>query len=82
MKCYNYVLVYQAYIACRDVDYSMLQMIDIFGSLLERPLIKQDFDKNYPEIVDMMDRDVLDCKEIYDTAMEVRARFCAVLSRK
>ena len=60
----------------------MLQMIDIFGSLLERPLIKQDFDKNYPEIVDMMDRDVLDCKEIYDTAMEVRSRFPAVLTRK
>ena len=60
----------------------MLQMIDIFGSLLERPLIKQDFDKNYPEIVDMMDRDVLDCKEIYDTAMEVRSRVPAVLPRK
>lgn len=46
-------------------------MIDIFGSLLERPLIKQDFDQNYPEIVELMDKDILDCKVIYDQAMEV-----------
>ena len=49
------------------------QLIDIYGSLLERPLIKQDFDDNYPEVVERMDRDILDCKVIYDKAMEVRA---------
>ena len=47
------------------------QLIDIYGSLLDRPLIKQDFDENYPEVVRRMDEDILDCKVLYDKAMEV-----------
>ena len=49
-----------------------LQLIDIFGPLLQRPLIKVEFDENYPEVVRMMDEDILACKEIYDKAMQVR----------
>ena len=49
------------------------QLVDIFGPLIERPLIKQDFDKNYPEIVERMDKEIMDCKMIYDNAMEASA---------
>lgn len=49
-----------------------LQLVDIFGSLLQRPLIKEEFDQNYPEVVRMMDVEILACKDIYDRAMQAR----------
>lgn len=50
----------------------ILQLIMILGPMLERPLIKNDFDSNFPKVVKMMDDNIFACKEIYDTAMEVR----------
>lgn len=39
--------------------------------MLERPLIKQDFEQYYPILVKMMDGNIFTCKEIFDAAMEV-----------
>jgi dynein heavy chain len=41
-------------------------MLDILGSLLDRELIKKDFDEKYPLIVKMMDRELDTAKVIYD----------------
>jgi dynein heavy chain len=49
-----------------------LQLIDVFGSLLERPLIKQDFQPNYPKVVEMMDAELSTVKVIYDEHMAIR----------
>ena len=48
------------------------QLIDIFGSLLERPLIKADFDQNYPKLVAAMNDMLCDAKEIYDHHMAIK----------
>ena len=39
------------------------------GSLLERPLIKKDFDAKYPLIIDLMLAEMDGAKEIYDWQM-------------
>ena len=48
------------------------QLIDIFGSLLDRPLIKQDFDHNYPQLVVSMEEELVSAKEIYDQHMALK----------
>lgn len=57
-------------------DYSsicyLLQLIDVFGSLLERPLIKQDFNSNYPKVITMMDQELNTTKSIYDEHIELK----------
>ena len=40
------------------------------GSLLERPMIKKDFEPKYPIIVQMMDDLLGEVKEMYDKQME------------
>lgn len=50
----------------------MLQMLDILGSLLERELIKKDFDEKYPLIVKMMDKELDTAKLIYDNQMAAK----------
>ena len=54
------------------------QLMDIFGSLLDRPMIKEDFDRNYPRLVTLMDEEILCVKDIYDEHMKVYA-FCSSL---
>ena len=46
--------------------------MDVFGSLLERPLIKQDFNPNYPRIIVMMDEELNTVKGIYDDHMRLK----------
>ena len=46
--------------------------MDIFGPLLDRPMIKEDFDKNYPRVVRLMDEEILGVKDIYDEHMRVK----------
>ena len=48
------------------------QLCDIFGSLLERPLIKQDFDPNFPKLITMMDEELNVVKKLYDKQMMLR----------
>ena len=49
------------------------QLISIFGSLLDRELIKKDFAPNYPKLVTMMEDELMRAKEIYDGYMAMRS---------
>lgn len=42
------------------------------GSLLERPLIKKDFEEKYPILVTMMNSELDVAKEIYDQQMQTK----------
>ena len=44
--------------------------MDIFGSLLDRPIIKQIFDPYFPRLISMMDAELDSAKSIYDQHME------------
>lgn len=50
-----------------------LQLLDILGTLLERDLIKKDFDDKYPNVVVMMHKELDKAKQIYDEQMELKA---------
>lgn len=45
------------------------KLIAIFGTLLERPLVKRDFDAKYPILIEMMDAEMDLAKEMYDEHM-------------
>jgi Dynein heavy chain, N-terminal region 1 len=47
-----------------------LQLIDILGGVVERPVVISEFDHNYLEIVRMMDEELAAVKQIYDEGME------------
>ena len=61
----------QAFDDCSGLE-AVFKLVDIFGSLLERPLIKEDFDPNYPLMVSMMDDELNQAKQIYDKHMAVK----------
>ena len=42
------------------------QMVDIFGTLLDRPLIKEEFKSRYPCLMKMIEADLDDVKKIFD----------------
>ena len=44
----------------------LLQMIDIFGTLLDRPVIHEDFKSKYPCILGMIETDLDEVKRIFD----------------
>ena len=46
------------------------QLVDIFGGLLDRPIIKEIFDPYYPRLITMMDEELDSSKIIYDVQME------------
>jgi len=48
---------------------AVAQLIDILGALLDRPLIQQDFNEHYTEIVQMMDEELDAAKKLYDENM-------------
>ena len=64
-------IVCQGFDDCSGLE-SIFKLIDIFGSLLERPLIKEDFDPNYPLMVTMMDDLLNEAKQIFDKHMAVK----------
>nr|KAG5690881.1 hypothetical protein BaRGS_028913 [Batillaria attramentaria] len=64
-------IICQGFDDCSGLE-STFKLIDIMGSLLERPLIKSDFDPKYPEIVRMMDRELDEIKAIYDRQVEAK----------
>ena len=61
----------QAFDDCSGLE-AVFKLVDIFGSLLERPLIKEDFDPNYPLMVSMMDDELNQAKQIYDKHMAIK----------
>ena len=52
---------------CFDV-----QLLDVYGSLLERPLIRQEFDANYATLMDMVENDLFNIKTLYDQHVQVQ----------
>ncbi|CAH1795230.1 unnamed protein product [Owenia fusiformis] len=61
-------IICQGFEDCCGLE-SSFKLIDIFGSLLERQLIKEDFDKSYPQLITMMDNELDTAKAIYDKQM-------------
>ena len=41
-------------------------MLDIFGTLLERPVIKKDFDHHYWLVIEMMEAELNNAKQLFD----------------
>jgi len=64
-------IVCQGFDDCSGLD-SVFKLLNIFGSLLERPLIKQDFNANYPKVVSMMDDSIAEVKTIYDDYIAIK----------
>ncbi|KAK3590847.1 hypothetical protein CHS0354_024585 [Potamilus streckersoni] len=63
----------QAFDDCHDLE-SAYKLLDILGSLLDRPLIQKDFEEKYPIIVKMMHKELDMVKEIYDEQMKVKEK--------
>ena len=53
-------------------------MCNIFSSLLERPLIKRDFNANFPKLIVMMEEELGMVKKIYDLQVDRRANLLAI----
>ena len=49
---------------------NVLQLIDVFGGLLDRKLIKKDFEPRLPEIVERFHEELDKAKEVYDAQMK------------
>lgn len=49
----------------------VIQLLDILGSLVERPLIRQEFNEKYPRIVTMMAEELYKVKQIYDENLAI-----------
>ena len=47
----------------------MFKLIHIFGPLLERSIIHHDFEKNYSVIIEQVERDMDEAKQIFDQQM-------------
>lgn len=47
------------------------QLIDILSSILERPIIKKDFEPNYRVMMDLLDAELNNVKRLYDEQMAV-----------
>ncbi|CAF2910762.1 unnamed protein product [Rotaria sp. Silwood2] len=61
----------QAFADCNGLE-AMYKLIHIFGLLLERPMIHHDFEKNYPIILEQVEREMDDAKQIYDEQMDIQ----------
>lgn len=45
-----------------SVLFILFQLIDIVGSVLERPLIRSEFTAKYVEIIVMLEKEILTCE--------------------
>jgi dynein heavy chain len=50
----------------------MYKLIHIFGSLLDRPIIHNDFEHNYPIVLEQIEREMDDAKQIFDLQMDIQ----------
>uniref|UniRef100_A0A1A9WGW3 Uncharacterized protein n=1 Tax=Glossina brevipalpis TaxID=37001 RepID=A0A1A9WGW3_9MUSC len=62
----------QAFDDCFNLE-SVFKLINIVGSVLERPKIKEQFTKKYDEIVRLLDEELTVCEEIYEQQMFMRS---------
>ncbi|KAI8492613.1 Dynein heavy chain 9, axonemal, partial [Branchiostoma belcheri] len=61
-------IICQAFDDCSGIE-AIFKLLDIFGSLLERPIITEDTNSRYPTILSMYDRDLDTAKQMYDRYM-------------
>ena len=50
----------------------MFKLIQIFGSLLERPIISQNFERNYSIILEHVENEMDNAKQIFDRQMDLQ----------
>ncbi|KAK6645275.1 hypothetical protein RUM43_001551 [Polyplax serrata] len=58
----------QAFDDCHNLE-STLKLINIVGSILERPLIKEEFTAKYKRILDFLVEELNTCEELYNDQM-------------
>ncbi|XP_066292954.1 dynein beta chain, ciliary-like [Branchiostoma lanceolatum] len=61
-------IICQAFDDCSGIE-AIFKLLDIFGSLLERPIISEDTNSRFPTILSMYDRDLDTAKQMYDLYM-------------
>eukprot|EP00731_Ephydatia_muelleri_P037632 Em0524g1a len=66
-----------AYIMCQAFDdcpccESIFKLLEMMGSLLERPLIHKDFQYKYPHLLSMYSQELDEAKKIYDRQLALR----------
>jgi dynein heavy chain len=61
----------QAFADCNGLE-AMYKLIHIFGSLLDRPIIHNDFENNYPIVLEQIEREMDDAKQIFDLQMNLQ----------
>ncbi|KAK6170907.1 hypothetical protein SNE40_019193 [Patella caerulea] len=61
-------IICQGFDDCSGLE-SIFKLIDIMNTLLDRPLIKQDFEAKYPIVVVKMNQELDEAKNIYDLQM-------------
>ncbi|XP_077967769.1 dynein beta chain, ciliary-like [Styela clava] len=67
-------IVYQAFDDCPGTE-TAFKLLHMFGSLLQRPLIKQDVWSKYPILLGMFHKELDDAKIIYDKQMEHHKKY-------
>ncbi|XP_076453714.1 LOW QUALITY PROTEIN: dynein beta chain, ciliary-like [Babylonia areolata] len=64
-------IICQGFDDCSGLE-STFKLIAIMGSLLERPLIKKDFEPKYPVVLQMLHDTLDEAKGLYDNQMAIR----------
>ena len=57
-------------------------MVDIFGTLLERPLIQEDFKSRYPSLMKMIEADLDEVKKIFDSHVHAESEVGSCVMNK
>ncbi|XP_071447818.1 dynein beta chain, ciliary [Hetaerina americana] len=60
----------QAFDDCYNLE-SIYKLISIVGTVLDRPLIKDEFTSKYTAILEMLDEETIICQELFDEQMEI-----------
>ncbi|XP_070581054.1 dynein beta chain, ciliary-like isoform X2 [Ptychodera flava] len=60
----------QGFDDCSGVE-SVFKLLDCYGTLLDRPLIREDFESKYPLLLEMYNNELDDAKVIYDKQMAI-----------
>jgi hypothetical protein len=61
----------QAFADCNGLE-AMYKLIHTFGSLLERSIIHNDFESNYSIILEQIEHEMDEAKQIFDQQMEIQ----------
>ncbi|KAF4519850.1 hypothetical protein B566_EDAN005192, partial [Ephemera danica] len=64
----------QSFDDCHELE-GIFKLISIVGSVLDRPLIKDEFTSKYKSIVSMLDAEITTAEEIYEERMTIFEKF-------